>query len=395
MTRESSATLRDFIYRSGKPIMEFRIPARRQAVSILLLGLIGGLCMCGCGARYNEVQRYIRQEQYSLAEKQLAVETLHDAQGWYLLAICRYHSKDYPGLAEAATRSLKLSQEYRSPLSYHLQKAFVEQLRVALKEFDLRDFPNASQHLNQLLVFSKSIDPKMKVDIEVLREQIMSLAAHCSFQMKDFPQAQSYLETLSVQWKDNYELLERLAYTYYYVGQLAQCVATCERILAVQPSNSNMLGLRAQAVQKQGANEAAVNAYRDALSGGTNQAVLNRNIGVLFFAMKDWAQARKHLENALKGNPSDKDKLLSMTAECCYYEGNYNAALGYYKQLNTLQPNHPDLIRALGSCYWSMGNHTAAEAAFAEASRLAHADSTKSATDTTASPQEQTKKAGE
>ncbi|MCX6601853.1 MAG: tetratricopeptide repeat protein [bacterium] len=341
------------------------------------------------------MKRYVRQEQYDLAAKELLSEGPRDAQGWALLAVCRYHSKDYAGLAEAAGNSLKLSQEFRSLLSYHLQKALIDQLRVAVKAYESGNDLEASQQFNQLLVFAKSIDRKMKPDIEALRDQIMSLAAESSFRLKNYPQALGYLETLAEQWKDNVELSERLAYTYYYMGQRDKCVATCERILKAAPLDANILGLRAQAVGELGKPDAAVNAYRDALACPVNQSVLNRNIGILLFTLKDWAQARTHLEGAIAGDPPQKAQLISMAAECCYYLGDYDAALAHYKHYGRIRPNDPDAVRAMGSCYLSKGDRTAADAAFTEAARLMRADSTHTARDSTSQPAAKTSGVGE
>ncbi|MBU0509059.1 tetratricopeptide repeat protein [bacterium] len=355
-------------------------PAGRAC--ILFVGLVVALLCDGCGsARYSLAKRYIRQEQYDLARRELASVGPRDAQGWALLATCSFYEKDYPALADAATHSLAMSQEFRPWLSYYLQQAFIEQLRGAVKAFQNKSDLDAIREFSQALVFSEAIDEKMKRDIVETRERIKSLAAAAALRLKDYPQAQTYLESLSDKWKEDVALLERLATAYYHMGKHDRCVATCETILSKSPGHSNALALRAQALAESGKGTETLNAYRDARSGNIRHSLLERNIGLLLYNMQDWQPAREHLQRTLEAGESKNDSLLIIVAECCYQAGDYESALQRYQQASRLRPSDPEILRALGACYGKLGDDIAARAAFTEAASSMVTDSVKSKTD--------------
>jgi len=131
------------------------------------------------------------------------------------------------------------------------------------------------------------------------------------------------------------------------------------------------LQLRAQACQQLGYGDATVNAYRDALEASSSSVALHRNLGVILFGLENWKDARPHLEIAYRSKPADSLSLLLMIAECLYHDGNYAGALERFKRAAEVRGPDSDLYRAIGACYYSMGDRVPADAAFREAARLA------------------------
>jgi len=319
--------------------------------------------------QYAEVKRNISHEDYSGAQALLDSAGPTDAQGWALLAECSLRQKDYIGLADAARRSLAISGEYGSRLDYLLRQAFVEQLHAGIQAFDEGNDPESARLLNQLIVYGQTIRSYMSPEMVRASHEVVALAGAVSIRLKNYPNAREYLEGLRTQWKNNTALLERLALTYYQMGELGRCVATCESLLVKQPSDTTALQLRTQACQQLGKRDATVNAYRDALEKSPSSPILHRNLGTLLFELQDWKEARSHLEAASLSKPSDSLSLITMIAECLYNEADFQGALQRFKRAANRPGANAELFRAMGACYRSLGDRTLADAAFREAAR--------------------------
>ncbi|HEY3296518.1 MAG TPA: tetratricopeptide repeat protein [bacterium] len=348
---------------------------------LILMGLACGL-LISCGStQYAAVKRYISHEDFTRAQTELEATGPSDAQGWALLAECRLLQQDYLGLADAAHRSLALSDEFRGEINHFLQLAFIEQLNSGILAFNDGNDPEASRLFNQLLVYSQAIREYMTPQMVKTSQRVAGLAGAVSIRLKNFPSARAYLEGLRSQWKSNPALLERVAFIYFQMGEPQLCVATCESLLVREPKNTTVLELRTQACQQLGHADATVNAYRDALELSPDSIIIHRNIGIILFQLEEWKEARSHLAIAFHNKPADSLSLLVMMSECLYNEGDYEGALQGFKRAAEGEGGSPDLYKAMGACYRCLGDRKQADVAFREATRVAGRNRTSAALD--------------
>jgi tetratricopeptide (TPR) repeat protein len=340
----------------------------------------------GCtAARYSEERRFMSHDDYEIAQGKLLAQAPLDAQGWAMLAECRFYLKDYPGMADACRKSLAISDEQQQTVAFYLQEAYVVQLKEALHAFESGKELDASKLLNEVLVFGNEIPPEISPRIVQTNKSVAAIAAAAAIKLRDYPQARTYLEGLRDQWKDNPDLMERLAFTYYQMGEDSLCVGLCEQILKSRPSDEDALMLRVQALRGRTQRQDALNAYRDALQVSAQEPVLRRNLGILLFELGEFKPAALQLETACQDTNADSWSLLVMIAECAFHDGEFNRALDYYKRALHIQPENRSLLQAIGACYWSLGQKSEAEAAFAKAGRPALVDSSRASLDSTAS----------
>jgi tetratricopeptide (TPR) repeat protein len=335
---------------------------------------VGSLVVSCAPVRYTDIQRDLREQKYVLVQQELERTGPTDAQGWALLAECRYYLMDYAGQAEASRRSLSLSDEFQPLIVRFLRLSYVEQLEKAIRVLNAGNDLEAVKLLSEVVVFGKSIDKTMDPLIVKTNQRVIAFAAVASIRLKNYPQAQSYLEGLSSEWKESPELLEQLAFIYYQIGEARLCVTTCESVLARQPDNMNVLKMRAQAAEGLGERDVALQAYRDLIARTPDGQVPQRNLGTLLFHLEDWHEARMHLESAMSQFDADSLALFKMAAECAFHEKNFKSALVYYQRIAASAPWDEDAQRGIGTCLWITGKREDAKAAFLRAQRIAAAD---------------------
>ncbi len=338
----------------------------RRHLSLLLLILI-----LGCGGTYSDVQHYIKMEDYRTAKRQLESYRSKDAKGWTLLAECSYHEEDYPGLIEASKKSLQISDEFRQRLEYLLQRTYIELLNKAVIAFQSQDNQTASLLFDYILAIGAALDPEVNPQIKSLEDDILMLAGATALRMKDFKRARGYYERVKSIRGTDPTVSERLALTYFYLGERNLCLEACDDVLQQKPGNLNALKWRAQVIDEIGTEEDALNAYRDVLDFNYTERTLHLNIGVILFQLEDWRRARQHFENAYRADSRKSLDLLILIAECLYNEGRYSQALEKFEQVEKIRPHDSDVKRYIGACYWNLDRPDSAKDAFSQAKQTA------------------------
>jgi tetratricopeptide (TPR) repeat protein len=330
-----------------------------------------GLFWWGCASdHYADIRRFMAHEEYQRAQSQIEQSGPSDAEGWALLAECRMQQENWLPFAEAARKSLDLSNQMRVRIDYDLHRAFIEQLSSGIRAYEDGNDLEAVRRFNQLLVYFRAIVDYSTPEMKETAQRITALAGTISIRLRDFPNARSYLEGLRSDWQDKPELLERLALVYLQMGEPQSCIAVCESALVRDPASTEVLNLRAEAFQTLGRNTATINAYRDALELSPASAILHRNLGILLFSMGGWKEARGHLEAANRLGTADSLNIATMIAQCLFDEGDITGALRGYESIAKSDTGNADITRAIGACYRNLGNRLKAEAAFREARRL-------------------------
>ncbi len=309
-------------------------------------------------------------EDYEQAEQYLLADSLRDAQAWAMLAECRFHRGDYSGQLEASEMSLALSNVYHERVAHYLHEGYVAQLTSALEAVESGNDLEVSKLLSETIVFGQAITTEMNPRIAATNARLPALAAATALKLKDNPRAETYLNGLHKQWQNRPELLERLAHTYYQMGQRQSCVDVCEHVLLQQPDNSAVLNLRAQALRGSDRQAATLNAYRDALESFGDQPLMQREMGMLLFELGEWKQAEQSLELAYRSGDADSLDLLILMAECAFNDGGYLQALEHYQHALRIQPMSRDVLRAIGACHWRLGEPKEAKAAFELAAKM-------------------------
>jgi Flp pilus assembly protein TadD len=333
----------------------------------LLMTLLG----VGCSSvQYADVQKFVHDGQYEQAETNLMTAGPVDAEGWALLAQCRYFLKDYRGQSEASKRSLELSSSYRYLVVHYLQLAYIEQLETAVTALEAGNDLEAVKGFNEVLVFGKTIDETMDPLIVKTNQRVSAFAGAVALRLQDHIKAKPFLASLRTEWQDSPELMERLAHICLQAGDASSCTEVCESILALHPENSDMLQLRALAAGQSGRQDAALNAYRDAIEATPDNKTLHRDLGSILYRMQEWGSAREHLEFACHSGDPDSLNLMLMLAECAYHQGSYVEALDFYGRVSRSRPADPDAVRGAGVCLHALGRKAEADSAFHRATRM-------------------------
>ncbi len=315
-------------------------------------------------AKYAAEQRYMSREEYGPAQGALLKSPELDAQGWALIAECRFELHDYWGQLEAGQRSLELSGLYHERIARDLHEAYVTQLEAALKIFWSGEDLETAKAINEVVAFGQGIARDISPRIFETNKKLATIATATAIRLKHIPQTESYLLNLRSEWKDHLELLERLALIYHQIGQDPACVELCEQILQKQPRNTTILTLRTEAMRGSNIPVATLNALRDMRQVFQQHPILHRDMGVILFELGDWKQAATHLETAYKSRDADSLNVLVMIGECAYNQGDYRRALDYYRHALRIQPGNMDILRAIGACHWNLGEKVEAKAAF-------------------------------
>lgn len=331
----------------------------------ITLLLFAALALAGCTAsRYAAEQRSMNREEYGPAQDALLQRSELNAQGWALVAECRFELHDYWGQLEAGQRSLELSGLYHERIARDLHEAYVTQLDAALKVFWSGDDLETAKAINEVVAFGQGITKDISPRIFETNKKLATIATATAIRLKHIPQTESFLLTLRKEWKDRPELLERLALIYHQIDKDPACVELCEQILQRQPRNTTILTLRTEAMRGSNIPVAMLNALRDMRQISHQHPVLHRDMGVILFELGDWKQAATHLEAAYKSRDADSLNVLVMIGECAYNQGDYRRALDYYRHALHIQPESMDILRAIGTCHWNLGEQMQAKAAF-------------------------------
>lgn len=324
------------------------------------------ISLLSCGGTYSDVERSMRMEDYRAARRQLEANPSKNAKGWALLAECSYHEEDYPRLIEASKNSLKISDEFRSKLEYLLQKTYIELLDRAVTSFATQDNKTTITLLDHILAVGAALYPEVNPQIKNLEDEVLLLAGATCLRMEDYQRARGYYERAKTLRGEDLVVDERLALTYFYLGERQLCLKICDDVLKQQSSNANALKMRAQLIDAIGSKEEALNAYRDVLDFNYSESALHWNIGVILFELEDWSRARQHFENVYNSGQRNSPDLLTLIAECFYNEGRYSSALEKFEQAAGFSPENADLKRYIGACYWNLGKIQSAKEVFTQ-----------------------------
>jgi tetratricopeptide (TPR) repeat protein len=111
---------------------------------------------------------------------------------------------------------------------------------------------------------------------------------------------------------------------------------------------------QARALAERGQVSAARAAYKALLAGAQKDARLLTEVGVFEAAHGEIGSARRHLEKALKINPSDPDVHFNL-AELARQTGAVALAERHYRRTVALVPNHADALYGLGEALRLLG----------------------------------------
>ena len=337
----------------------------KSAGRITLLLLLAALAAVSCtAARYTAEQRFMNREEYGPAQDALLKRSALDAQGWALVAECRFQLHDYWGQLEGGEHSLDQSGLYQVRIARDLHEEYVTELVAALKIFWSGDDLETAKAINEVVAFGQRITKDISPRIFETNKKLATIATATAIRLKNIPQTENFLIGLRKEWKDRPELLERLALIYHQIGQDPTCVELCEQILQMQPRNSTILTLRTEAMRGSNIPIATLNALRDMRQVSHKHPILHRDMGVILFELGDWKQAATHLEAAYASRDADSLNVLVMIGECAYNQGDYRRALDYYRHALRIQPENLDILRAIGACHWNLGEQLEAKAAF-------------------------------
>ena len=298
-------------------------------------------------------------------------DSLLDSEGWTMLVECRYHLRDYQGMIDASRMALSGSRANDDRVAYFLHEAYVLQLRDALAVLETGGNHDIVRTLNEVVAFGQAIPPVLDPRAHRINQKIAGMAVVAALHLRDDPQARDFLGGLRDRWQGRPELMERLAMLYHQTGDDSTCADLCAQILLLQPDNATALRLRAQTLSSSSQDRATLAAFRNILNTSDDRPELHRDLGILLFELGDWEQAAQHLQQSYRKDDPDSLNLLIMQAECAFQDGRFERAMDYYRRALRVQPENPDLHRAIGACHWSLGNPSAAEAAFARATQLA------------------------
>lgn len=137
--------------------------------------------------------------------------------------------------------------------------------------------------------------------------------------------------------------LPMIAASYLGLGERKRLMALMPSIRRAAISNPEVAIQCAEVLQKANMSQEAVGLLRSALARAPNNFRLLILLGQLETRVGDFAEARRHLNRAVKGRPDMADALYSL-GMLESTEGNYEVALSNLKHARNLAPHSPTIL---------------------------------------------------
>ncbi len=156
---------------------------------------------------------------------------------------------------------------------------------------------------------------------------------------------------------------ERLGDRYYTEGKLEMAFLQYSKVLQKKPDDAMVLCKRGMIFLRKGMNDSAMKDFQTVLGKDSAHALAHQGMGQALFKMKNYGEAEKHVQQAVKSNPRLWVSYNFLGIMYDYQEQHQKAVDSYKAAINAKSDEAP-LFNNLGVSYSLMGDNEKAVEAF-------------------------------
>ncbi len=328
----------------------------------------------GCANRYAAIRQELENKNYEVARKQILDTWPHDAHYNMLLAEVSYYLEDYDAFVDAASRSLRQSDEFRDDLLYLLKLADIELTEESYNAFERRRYSEARHLIDLDLRVRYYLDWVLTpfADRALSVSEMLEYSSESLVKEGRYDEARTHLLHLTADSMRSLNVHERLAYIYYASGQFNHSNDLIKEIMTPQKGGAGILLFNEELRQVDYLTDSLLTDYDPLIREREliERPMVDSHLGSSFYGMDDWLNSRFRFEMVLKTEPGNEVGFLSLIAESYFYEGNFEKAAEVFEQALLVEPQNEDVVQYLAICRFNMGERVAADSLFAVAREI-------------------------
>lgn len=152
---------------------------------------------------------------------------------------------------------------------------------------------------------------------------------------------------------------EETAVAYYKDGNFSAALRSFLQVLAGAPKREDILVYIANCYDGLGQKDDAVAYYQKALKVNKKSDIAAANLAIIFYELKNYAEAKAAAARALKINPRNVSAL-SVLGNLCYRKKDYNGALKFYQRAMDVQRDFYTAVLNAASIYFERRDYNTA-----------------------------------
>ena len=319
------------------------------------------LALLGCqSAALRAAKLYKQQGNWERALEQLEVavaENPQDDEGHFLLGEAYARTGEYGRMNEAFHRALELSSRWQEKVKYERRRVWVEHYNRGITALQEEDFEAAAIEYEK----ATFIDPEESDAFNNL-----AFAYYKLNRLDDCIAA--YLKALELT-PENAELLTNIGIFYSNKGEYGDAVHFLERGLNLGAENANLLTTLGDAYASMGENDAALGVYTRAIEQNPDDPELLARMGRAHWLANDYDQAEEYYKLVLNLDPDDPETRYELAATYIKME-RMKDALPVLEKLVEMDPENKDGWYWLGYVYAHLDMAEESKQAFAQVEAL-------------------------
>ena len=332
----------------------------RTGFALLVLGA-HSLVLLGCqSAALRSAKLYKQQGNWEQAVEQLelaVVEDPQDDEAHFLLGEAYARTGEYEKMNGAFDRALELSAGWQEKVEYERRRVWVEHYNRGITALQEEDFAAAAIEYERATV----IDPE-----EPDAFNNLAFAYYKLDRLDDCIAA--YLKALALT-PENAELLTNVGIFYSNKGEYGEAIQYLERGMKLGSENANLLTTLGDAYANMGNNDAALGVYTKGIEQNPDDPELLARVGRAHWLANDYDQAEDYYKRALNLDPDDPQTRYDLAATYIKME-RMEDALPVLEKLVEMDPENKDGWYWLGYVYAHLNMAEESERAFARAEAL-------------------------
>lgn len=264
-------------------------------------------------------------------------------------------------LDESRSIDLMLEHALRSQDKFQKAEAY---LAIADKYFQLQDYNSSKDYYEQVNPFKLNIDQRHEMQFKL---------AYCYLVNKDFASADEYFSNVSA---STHELSKHARYyegiCAFYLGDRERALQAFKEVESYSKYRTMVPFYLAQIYFREAAYDEAIKyAKAKSLNASVDNYLLERILGLSYWAKNDYKNALIHLENYAENSPTISENDAFQLGRIHYELGNFDEAKSYFKELSYQDSEMGQMSNfLLASTSIEQGEYKDAQSAFKQAAKL-------------------------
>jgi tetratricopeptide (TPR) repeat protein len=362
-----------------------------------------------CGsAETTSARLYMQQKQWQKAEESLLKQIAKndkDEDAWFLLGAVRLETKNYPGMNDAYTRALALSDAHKSEITRNRLALWGNQYNEGVSYYN-RGRDTAAYFDSALVRFN------MAIALEPDSSTTYYVAALANYAKNDFEGSRRNLQTAIQKNPDFFDAARFLGQLQYLLAQksldakdtaaaraeYSRAAESFKRAFDLQPNNAENIASLIDAYERSHQSDKAESLTRDAVQRDPKNKMFRYAFGVFLLKKEDYPGAIDQFTKSLEIDPNYSDASYNMGVaylnwgvsikaagdraaesqkkgskplkEDTSYKEKFKLALPYLEQGVQMRPDDAALWTQLARLYAILNMPDKSRAAFEKADKL-------------------------